>query len=94
MKITQEDIETLNELLDEAEVFRPVIEKFFKVLWSYSEEIKKIPEALSDWLVDTRIKMVEKYQQAGFDKDDAIIMVLSDMYAVQKISDRMNKNKE
>ena len=86
MKITKEDLAGLVAILEQAEEFKPIVKLNLNTLGEYSEEIKSIPEAVSRWLVKNRIASIEQYRDAGFTKDDAILMTLDDSNRIQKAS--------
>ena len=94
MKIGKDEIKEFTELLAEAEQFRPLVRAVIDTLKSYSDELKEIPEAMGDWIVQRRIKHISAYKAAGFSQDDAIIMTLDDIYSIKKLSDKMNRNKK
>ena len=92
MKLGIEDLKKVEEMLNEAETIRPLVKQVILVLMSYSEELKMIPEAVSDWIVEKRIRAIKKYENAGFTRDDAILMTLDDIYATRKMGERMARN--
>jgi len=92
MKITKDEIMELSELLSEAESFRPLVRMVLDALKSYSGELREIPEAMSRWFVENRIRAINQYKAAGFDQDDAILMTLDDIYGIRKLSDKAGKS--
>lgn len=92
MKITKEELSEILEIIGQAEAFRPIVKQVLDTLKSFSGELREIPEAVGKWLVNNRINSIRQYEEAGFDRDDAIVMTLDDVFAVRKILDKHNKN--
>jgi len=93
-----EEVEMFEEILDSSEEFRPLINKAVKMLKSFRPELAEIPELLSDWIVDKLIRAVKRYEEAGFNRQDAITMTLYDgklfSKAVEKVSANYSKRKD
>ena len=90
MKITKEEISEILEIVSHAEDFRPLVKQIIEILKSYSDELREIPEAIGKWIVERRITSIKQYEGAGFDRDDALLMTLDDIYAVRKLANRQN----
>jgi len=93
MEITKEDISELLEIVGQAEDFRPLVKQVLEVLKSYSDELREIPDAICKWIVERRIASIEQYENAGFYRDDALLMTLDDIYAIRKMADRTARKK-
>jgi len=95
MKLFNEtDLSEILEVLGQAEEFRPIIRQVLDVLKSFSSEIQEIPNAILDWAVEQRIAAVKKYEEAGFSREEAILMTLDDALAQRKLASSFKyKNK-
>jgi hypothetical protein len=85
MKIKKEDLGELMEILAQADAFKPIARAILDVLKSLGEEIKEIPEAFVDYLVQRRIKSIAQYESAGFSRGEAIVMTLDDVKDLLKL---------
>ena len=77
------------EILAEADALKPIVRSFLDVMKSYCEEIREIPDALVDFLVQRRIKSIGQYEAAGFRRSEAIIMTLDDFNDLLKIEKKL-----
>ena len=75
MKLTQEELQDYMELLSIAESCRPLVQEAIRVIMSYSDEIKELPEALIRWQREKRLESFNFYKHYGFTDDQAITMV-------------------
>ena len=78
MKVDQETIDGIMEIVEQVEDFRPIIKKAVEALMSLDPEIKAPIDAFICWSIEERIKHINLYIAAGFDKQDAIAMTLDD----------------
>ena len=92
MNISKKDLDNILEFIAQAESFRPIVQGVLKALRSYADELREIPEALMTWLVKCRLASIAQYEAAGFDRSDAIIMTLDDIYAVKKLQEQINRH--
>ena len=91
MKLNAKDLRDILEIIDEAEAFRPVIRKAIEALFSFSEEAKGIFEPVNEYFIERRIKTINRYQNAGFTKQEAILMTLDSQVALLKQLKDMKK---
>lgn len=91
MEITKETLDQIEQILNQSEDFRPLIKLFSEKIKSFSGELSEVLNLASKWIVSNRIDAIRQYMTAGFEKDDAIIMTLDDIYGIKKLSERMNK---
>ena len=91
MKFDKLDFEQAVALLEEAEALRPIVRLFLDALKSYGSEIREIPEAMSDWLVKRTIKHVKTFEDAGFTRDEAILLTIDLKYSLREALNRTNK---
>ena len=83
MKITKEEIADVLELLDDVNEFKPLVGKITKVLIEYGGEFKELFDAIQDRIVDSRIRIIRKYQDSGFTKEEAILFTLDSNVALR-----------
>lgn len=92
MKLSKEDMKDFVEILSEAESFKPLVKVLIETIKSYGPEIEEIPKKLSQWLVKNRIESIKMYEDAGFNREDAITMTLDDVWAFKRMGQNMRKN--
>lgn len=92
MKIGIEDLAEIEEILKEAESFRPIVQLVVKTIRLFSDDLKEIPEAIYSWAIEKRIASIQKYEDAGFSREDAISMTLDDSAAIRRVLGDWNKN--
>lgn len=87
MKLFNErDTSEILEVLGQVEEFRLIIRQVLDALKSLSPEIQEIPNAILDWAVKRRIASVKKYEEAGFSREEAILMTLDDTLAQRRMA--------
>jgi len=91
MKLSQEDLAEIMEVLKDAEQFRPLVRTVLDTIKSFGPEIEEIPKVCRSWIVKERIASIKQYRDAGFSKADAILMTLDDRAAMRRISESINK---
>jgi len=94
MKLSKEELNEIIELCQQAEEFKPTIRAILDILKNYSSELKEIPEAFVGWMREQRIQSIAFYESQGFDRDEAILMTLDDSLAINKIQEKMEKNRK
>lgn len=92
MKFSKEELQEMAEILTEAETFKPIVRVILDAIKLYGPEIEEIPKRFSQWMVDNRIESIQRYRDAGFTKQEAIMMTLDDSSRLIKSVNDMNKN--
>ncbi|MFH1952535.1 MAG: hypothetical protein ABIL06_13060 [Pseudomonadota bacterium] len=84
MKITSEDIAELSEIIKEVDQFRPLVTMILDTLKSFGPELKQIPESIVLWGIDLKIAMIKRIEDAGFSREEAILLVIDFRLALQE----------
>jgi hypothetical protein len=70
----------------------PAISEALSVLKEYLPELRESLEGLCDFSVDLKVRMVERFESAGFDRADAILMTLDTIKTIeQKVAEKRKK---
>jgi len=80
----RDDVRGIMELMDTAEEFRPAIKKGIEILQSYGPEASILFNMLMDGAVDVKIRMIHRFEDAGFEREDAIKLVLGTLNDLQQ----------
>ena len=75
----------------QAEELRPMVEEVLKALKSYGPELKGLFSDLNDGLTDLKIATIKRYQDAGFTREEAILLTCDQWAQLVK---NMNSNKK
>jgi hypothetical protein len=81
-------------LLDEAEQFKPILQKSIEVLKSYAGEFEEIIEDFIDYIRRNRIKSVRFYEGAGFTREESILMTMYDSQNIRKLLNNIKLTKK
>ncbi len=81
--LTKEMIELLL-TFDEAEEYRPIVARVFKLLKSYGPGISDLLDGIFDYSIKRRIRSVNILESNGFSRDDAINLVMDEWYAMAR----------
>ena len=79
------DIEEIKELLESAEEFKPLVKLTIKVLNDFAVEFKETGIALNKWIVESRIRAIKHYEEAGFTKEEAMLLTIDDWAKYEKL---------
>ena len=83
------------EILEDVESFRPVVQKGAEALKSFGPELAGVFDALIDYSVDTRARMVKRFvEEHGFSHEDAIFMTSDIMSTVARSMRDASKNQK
>lgn len=80
-------------LIQNAEMYRPVVQGVLNAAKSYGPELKDLLSTINNGLVDLRIEAIARYQAAGFTREEAILMSINTSHALSeaiKINNRSN----
>jgi len=88
-----EEIYEYTALLDEAEQFKPILQKGLKVLKSYAKEFEEILNDFGDYIRKGRLKSVNFYKENGFTTEQAILMSMHDSESIKKLINNMKISK-
>jgi hypothetical protein len=95
MKI--EDIEGFSDILEIVEnagAFKPIIVKVIKALQSYGPEIDSLLDPIVDYVVDRKIKTINRFKANGFDEKTAVLLTLDVETRTHKYLQEIGKNKK
>ena len=81
-------------LLEMEEAFRPVIKKAISTIKEYGPEIYDVAEKIVLATAELRIKQIQKYEEGGFSREDAINMTMDEWYAMARMARNMSGNKK
>ena len=96
MKLEADEISEILEFINQAEVFRPVVDKALDTIETFGPEFQKIADIfdnLRKYVVKGSIASFEEFQKAGFSREEAMLLTLDTKMAFIKII-QQNKNKE
>ena len=85
MKFGKDDLETLAGLLEMSDEIKPVVALAIEKGAEFAAELKASIEKFSTFLVDNRISAIRQIEDAGFTKEEAIV-ITSDIRATLKES--------
>jgi hypothetical protein len=94
MKLSKEDLTDILEFLDNIEDFRPVIKQIIDTIKSFGPELGELPEKLRSYMVKSRIKSVAQYEDAGFNREEAIAMTMADMIQFDRALNKASNKKK
>lgn len=93
MKLPQEDIKELLNYVSLADDFKPVFKEILKILESYGSELNVVIKNISKTLADNKIEIIRYYQDAGFTKEEAILLTINSGHALTKTLSNININR-
>lgn len=76
MEFKIEDIKKIMQIIEAADEFVPVVKVAVEKSNNLLSELRPLLDNFIDYIVDSKIKMVNKYVDNGFTKDEAILMTL------------------
>lgn len=85
MKITQETVRDIEELLETVEEFRPFVKAVVETVRSFGPELESLLCPMKDWLQKERIKAIKEYENAGFSREHAILLTIDSNIALEKM---------
>lgn len=85
------DLDSVMELVQAGQEFKPQAQEIVDLLLSYSPEIKQVMESCVDGVANLKIRMVSNFEKAGFTKDQAILLSCDSFQSVQN---RLNKQEK
>lgn len=85
MGLTQEDITEILGYLTIAEEVKPIVEKAAAMLKAYGPLLGEIFDAMGDHLRERTIKNFAEYQNGGFSREEAFLLVLSHKEAWREV---------
>ena len=94
MDLKADEISEILEFINQAEVFRPVVDKALDTIETFGPEFKKIADIFDNfrkYIVKGSIASFEEFQKAGFDREEAMLLTLDTKMAFMKM---LNKNKD
>lgn len=80
------------ELLTDTEAMEGVIGILVKSLKIASNELREPVEEFLEWTKEMQIKAVEKYEDAGFCRNDAITMTLDEKFVLVRLMGKLSKD--
>ena len=94
MKVTQDDLLQFTEILDNAELFRPIIKKALDTIESFGPEMSRLPEKFREWVVVQNSRMFNDYLDQGFTRDEAMQLLLNVNAHVAQYVKNLDKNRK
>ena len=79
------NIEEIVGLLESADEFKPIVKLAVKVLNDFAVEFKETGIALNKWFVDSKIRAIKQYEEAGFTKEEAMLLTIDDWAKYEKL---------
>ena len=83
-------LESAIELINQADLFKPVVGAIVSAIVSYGPELSQLIEPVRRAGVERRIESIRQYESAGFTKQDAIMMTLDDVAQIKDVIQRAN----
>jgi len=86
--------EELAEVVQYIESYASLAEKFVPIIMKIGGDIEPIIISLTDYVVDNTIRMILRYEKAGFTREDAILLTISNrdnlIKSLQQSSKKIN----
>ena len=60
-------------------------------LLAAGEDLKRLIDPISDYMVQNKIKRIKAYKDAGFTQDESIVLALDDMVGLREALKAQNK---
>ena len=102
LDVDEENINPLKEKVDgwtkiiedNKDIFKPLVKSVIDGFKGYSDEVEEIEDGLRKHIVKIRIDSILQYEEAGFDRGDAIIMTLNDVHNIKEFGKNLSKASE
>lgn len=94
MKITMEELQEFMGYAEVAEEFRPIVKEVIKKGASFLAELAPAVESFRSFGVSSRIKSVAQYKDAGFSKEESILMTIADSQALRDCLSKVGNNQK
>ena len=84
MKIDQDVIDTIMSMVEMSENFKPVVSSVVDTIQEHSKILKPLIDSLIDYTIESKIKTIEAFQNAGFTKQEAILLSIDQSATLSK----------
>lgn len=91
MKIDQEMVELIGEIVIGAEQYRPLVQQVLTTVKSFAPELKDIPEALSEYIVKNKKKIFDMHIAEGFTREESILLMINSNASLSKAMESWSK---
>jgi len=71
-------------ILELEPVFRPVVKKAVEILKTYGPDIHDLVRSMEMGITEIKIDQVKKIEAAGFSRDDALLLVQDEWFAIAR----------
>jgi len=86
------DIELITQILNNSEKFSPLFKLGIQQFEDYVKELDEPLKKLSNWIVENRVRCIDKYIKLGLRREEAITMALADISTIRELGKDFNKN--
>lgn len=76
MEFKAEDLKEIIQIIEIADEFVPIVKKGVEKSNTLLREFRPLIDNFVDYIADSKIKMINKYLDSGFSRDEAILMTL------------------
>ena len=90
MKISIEDAA---EILEIAKSFQPMAKDIVKVIQQYGPDVYELLSGTVDGICDLKIRAIKRFTASGLTKEQAVLLTIDTMNAVNKSLKRTEKDK-
>ena len=94
MKITSKDVKEWMECLELAEDLKPVLKNTIEKLVGFGPELKTVFSALCGGMADLRIEIVQKFEDAGFSREEAIYLTMDEWWGFRRLSSEKKEKRK
>ena len=88
------DILEMKDLVDNAEMFKPIADSAMKAIKLYAPYLGEIVDGFNDYMIKKTIENIETFQKNGFTREEAIILTLDIKLGMKEACERNNRKKE
>ena len=85
------DTKDILEMMEMEAEFRPLIKRGLEILGSYGPDLRELARGIILGTVDLKMEAIQKYEAAGFTREDAMFLVMDEWFAIARYAKTAGK---